>query len=89
MGVARAAAVAAAVHDDDGVVRSESLDLLAPIVRVGEAAVQKDDRRTVTDRRVIEVDAVDLGVAGVLTRNRGRSWRQGLPQRLPTGSMER
>ena len=32
----------------------------APIVRVGETAVQKDDRRTVADRRVIKADAVDL-----------------------------
>ena len=65
-GVARTAAVAAAVHDDDGVVRSESLYLITPIVRVGETAVQKDDRRTVADARVIEIDAVDLGATGVL-----------------------
>ena len=88
-GVARAAAVAAAVYDDDGVARRESLDLIAPIVRVGEAAVQKDDRRTVADRRVIEADAVDLGVTGVLAGDRGGSRWQGLPQRLTAGGMER
>ena len=81
--------MAAAVHDDDGVAGSESLDLIAPIVRVGETTVQKDDRRTVADRCVIEADAVDLGMAGVLAGDRDRSRRQGLPQRLTTGGMER
>ena len=81
--------MAAAVHDDDGVVRSESLYLIAPIVRVGETAVQKDDRRTVADARVIEADAVDLGVAGVLAGDRGRSGRQGLPQGFGTNGMDR
>src|SRR5450631_3351977 len=88
-GVARAAAVAAAIHDDDSAARSESLDLTAPIVRVGEAAVQQDDRRTVADRGVIEADAVDFGVAGVLAGNWDGSRRQRLPQRLAMSSMER
>ena len=79
----------AAIRDDDGVTRSESLDLIAPIVRVGETTVQKDDRRTMADRRVIEADAVDLGVTDVLTGDRSRGRRQGLPQRLTTGGMER
>jgi hypothetical protein len=88
-GVARAAAVPAAIHDDDGVTRSESLDLIAPIGRVSETTVQKDDRRTVADRCAIEADAIDLSVAGVLAGDRGRSWRQGPPPRLTTGGMER
>ena len=41
------------------------------------------------DRRVIEADAVDLGVTDVLTGDRSRGRRQGLPQRLTTGGMER
>jgi hypothetical protein len=45
----------------------------APIVRVGETAVQKDDRRTVADRRVIKADAVDLVES--YTAARGRTLR--------------
>ena len=48
-----------------------------------------DDRRAVADRCVKEAYAVDLGVAGVLAGDRGRSWRQGLPQRLTVGCMAR
>jgi hypothetical protein len=51
--------------------------------------VQKDDRRAVADRCVKEANAVDLGVAGVLAGDRGRSRRQGVPQRLAVGGLER
>jgi hypothetical protein len=71
------------------VVGSESLYLITPVVRVGETAVQKDDRRTVADARVIQADTVDLGVTGLLAGDRGRSGRQGLPRRLTVGGLER
>ena len=43
--VAGAAAVAAAVHQNDGMMRRHGRDLIAPIVGVREAAVQENHRR--------------------------------------------
>ena len=51
--------------------------------------MQQHDRRAVADRRVIQADAVDLGVAGVLAGDRGRRRRQRLPQRLGHGDAQR
>ena len=80
--VARAAAVAAAVHQDDGMARHQRPDLVPPIVRVGQAAMQQHHRRSPADRGIVQADAVDLGVSGMLRRHRGRRGRQCLPQRI-------
>jgi hypothetical protein len=71
--------VAAAVDDDYGVMWSERLDLMAPIVRIGNAAVQKHDGRSVADGGVIKVDAIHLATADMLTGDRSRSRRKTLP----------
>jgi hypothetical protein len=42
--IARAPAVPAAIHQDHGVKCSDGRHLLAPIISVGQAAVQKDHR---------------------------------------------
>ena len=70
-------------------VRRQRRDLVAPIVGVGEAAVQQHDRRAVADRRVVQADAVDLGVAGVFAGDRRRRGRQRLPQRIGHGDAQR
>ena len=51
--------------------------------------MQQDNRRTAADRRVIEADAIDLGATGMLAADRVGSRRQGLPQQLAMGGMER
>jgi hypothetical protein len=42
--IARAAAVAAAVHQDHGMMRRHGRDLVAPVVGVGKAAMQENHR---------------------------------------------
>jgi hypothetical protein len=88
-GVACAPAMAAAIHHDDSVVRRECLDLVAPIVGVRQAAMQKDDRRTMADGGVVEADAVDFGMAAMLPGHGSGRRRKGLPQRFAVGGLER
>ena len=64
--VARRAAVAAAVHQDHGVARRDRGNLIAPIVAVGETAVQENDRRAAAIDRVVDLDAVGLGLAAAV-----------------------
>src|SRR5262245_21926398 len=71
-GVAGAAAMAAAVHDDDAVLRLERLDLLAPVIRIGEPAMQQDDRPALAKAGVPDLDPVDRGEAALRRRRQRR-----------------
>ena len=85
--------MAPAVDEDHPVVRPQRLDLVAPIVRVGEAAVQQHHRRGVAlaraERGVGEPDAVNHGDAGDGAGDRRRGRRQGLPARHGAGRPRR
>ena len=88
--VAGAAAVAAAVHQDDGVTRRHRRNLIAPVVGVGQAAVQEDHRRALAVDRVVDIDAVDLGLAAAVGCDRRRRRRQVCHRsRAPAGKVIR
>ena len=75
--VAGRTAMAAAVHQDHGMVGGDR-GPIAPIVGVGEAAVQEDHRRTLAVDRII--DLIPLASASPLVgRDRRGRRRQGLP----------
>jgi len=84
--VAGAAAVAAAVHDDDAVARLERANLVAPVIGVGEPAMQQDHRLAIfsrwAERGVPDFDAVDRGVAALRRGRQSRGRRQGQPLRV-------
>ena len=77
--VAGAAAMAAAVHQNDGVMSRDRRHLLAPIIGIGEPAMQEDHRRAVTVDRVVNVDAVDTHLAAPASSERRRRRRQRFP----------
>ena len=55
--------MAAAVHDDHLVMPRQRADLAAPVVRIGEAAMQQHDRRRRAEHRVPDRGAVHLARA--------------------------
>jgi hypothetical protein len=77
--IAGAAAVTATVHQDHGMMRRDSGNLVAPVAGIGEAAVQEDHGRTLAVDRVVDLDAVSFGFAAAVCGDRCRGWRQGLP----------
>ena len=77
--VTGAAAMAAAVHQNDGVVPRDDRYLLAPIVGVGEPAVEEDHRRAVAVDRVVDVDAIGMRLTASAGGERRRRRRQRLP----------
>jgi hypothetical protein len=77
--IAGAAAVAAAVHRDDGMVRRQRLYLIAPVVRARQTAMQQDHRRAPAVDRIVDTDAVGVGLAAVV----GGDWRWSRGQYLP------
>src|SRR6202030_88990 len=84
--VPAAAAVAAAVHDDDAIARLEGLDLVAPVIRVGEPAMQQNDWLALWGLRaeagVPDLDAVDRGITALPALRQGRGRWQNHPLRL-------
>jgi hypothetical protein len=86
--VARACPVASAVHQDHGVMRRHRRDLGAPIVGVGEAAVQEEHRRALAVHRIVDLDPIGFDLAGAVGRDRRGRRRQGLPP-LECGARER
>ena len=81
--VARAAAVAPAVHDHDPVMRGHQIrHQLAPIIGIGEPAVEQDDRRAMAERGVPDLDAVDRRIAAFGGRRQAWRRRQREPLRL-------
>ncbi len=77
--VARRAAVAAAVHQDHGVARRDRGNLIAPVVAVGETAVQENDGRALAIDRVVDPDPVGVRHAAAVGCDRRRRRRQGSP----------
>ena len=59
--------------------RRDGWNLVAPIVGIGEAAVQEDHRRTLAVDRVVDLDAIGFGFAATVRGDRRRGRRQGLP----------
>ena len=59
--------------------RRDGWNLVAPIVGIGEAAVQEDHRRTLAVNRIMDLDAVGFGFAAAVGGDRRRGRRQGLP----------
>jgi len=59
--------------------RRHRRDLIAPIVGVGEPAMQEDDRRAVAVDRIVDLDPVGVGLAAAVGGDRGRRRRQHLP----------
>ena len=87
--VASASPMAAALDKNHAVIRGERRDLIAPVIRVGEAAVQEHHRCAFADARVVQADPVDQGSASCRSDVGLRSRRQGLPslnaeRRTPT-----
>ena len=82
--VARAASVAAAVHDDYPIVPGQYRYLIAPIVRVGEPAVQQQHRLAAAERGVPDPDAVYRGVASLRRLRQARCRRKRQPLLLAT-----
>ena len=80
--VARAAAVAAAVHHDDAVVLGQHRHLVAPVVGVGQPAMQQDDRRAAAELAYQIADAVDRRVAALRRRRQRRRRRKRQPRRI-------
>src|SRR5580704_6190588 len=77
--IASAAAVTATVHQDHGMMRRDGWNLVAPIVGIGEAAVQENHRRTLAVNRVVDLDAIGFGFAATVRGDRRRGRRQVLP----------
>jgi hypothetical protein len=67
----------AAVDNDDAVARGEDRDLVAPIARMAELAMQQDNGLTLTELRVPDAHAVDRLIAAVdcLLQDPGRRQR--------------
>ena len=80
--VAGAAAVTAAVHDDNAIARLQRAHLMAPVIRVGEPAMQQDDRLAVAEGGVPQLDAVDGRSAALRRLRQSGRRRQGQPLRL-------
>ena len=57
-------------------------NLVAPIVGIGEAAVQENHRRALAVDRIVDLDSVSFGFAGAIGRDRRGGRRQGLPALL-------
>src|SRR3984957_5002827 len=68
-----------AVPQDHGMMRRHSRNRVAPIVGVGEAALQGDRRRALAVDRIMDLNAVGFGFAAAIGGDRRRRWRQGLP----------
>ena len=79
--IAAAAAVAAAVHDDDLIMPLQRADLVAPVIGIGEAAMQQHDRLAAAERCVPDLDAVDGREAALRCLGQGRRRRQVQPSR--------
>ena len=77
--VARTAPVAAAVHHDDAVALLQFADLIAPVIGVGEPAMQQDDRLTAAAGGIPDPDAVDGRIGAVRCVWQGWGRRQGQP----------
>jgi hypothetical protein len=60
--------MAAAIHQDHGVAHRDGWDLIAPIVAVGEAAVEEDDGRGLAVDHVVEIVAGPIEAAHYLAQ---------------------
>jgi hypothetical protein len=77
--IAGAEAMSAAVHQDHGMMRRHSRNLIASIVGTGEAAVKENHRRALPVDRIVDLNAVGFGFAAAVRGDRRRRWRQGFP----------
>jgi hypothetical protein len=77
--IAGAAAMAATVHQDHGMMRGDGWNLVAPIVGIGEAAVKEDYRRALAVDRVVDLDPVCFGFSAAVCGDRRRRRWQGFP----------
>jgi hypothetical protein len=69
----------ATVHQDHGMMRRNGQNLVAPIVGIREAAVQKNHGRTLAVDRIVDLDAIGFGFAAAVRGDRRRGRRQRLP----------
>ncbi len=86
--VARAAAMAAAVDEDDAMPARDLGHLQTEIIGVGKPAMEKDHRASFAEFDVIEADAVHLR-SRAAPRNRRRSRRQAFPPLGSGGAVKR
>lgn len=77
--IARGASVTATVHHNDRVAGFQRVDLIGPIIGIGEAAVQQDYGRAAAIYRVMDADAVGLDLAIPIGSDRSWRGRQGFP----------
>jgi hypothetical protein len=74
--VAARAAVAAAVHDDDPVMLLQCANLMAPIIGIGEPAMNQQHGLAPAEAGVPDLDAVDRRKAALGSAREGRrSWK--------------
>jgi hypothetical protein len=83
--VAGAAPVAAAIHDDHKVAFRQQAHLVAPVIRVGEAAMQQDHGLAMAEFRVPDFNTIDRRGAAVFRFRQRWSRRQALPWRRRAG----
>jgi hypothetical protein len=77
--------MAAAIDEDHLMMRRQRTHLVAPIIRIGQAPMQQNNGRPMTDGGVKQFYAIDFCSAGNLTSHRRRRWRQRLPALLGPG----
>src|SRR5580700_239787 len=77
--IARATPMTATVHDHDLIMRSQNRDQLAPIVGIGEAAVQKNNWHPAAKRCVPYFNAVNRRISAFRMRWQAWSRRQSEP----------
>jgi hypothetical protein len=65
--------------DPHGMMRRDCGNLVAPIVSIGEAAVEENHRRTLAVDSIVNLDPVGFGFAAAIRSDWRRGRREGLP----------